>query len=88
MNDVSERIWANGLGVYGEVDHGGTEYRRADLPPTLAQAMAVPEVRELVEALQTSNALLGSIPALKNNQRVADAIHANRAALHRIGDTK
>ena len=27
------------------------EYRRADLPPTLAQAMQAPEVREMVDAL-------------------------------------
>jgi len=60
-----------------------TEYRRADLPPTLAQAMQVPEVKALAEAMQAANALLGSILALKNNHRVADAIHANRALIHK-----
>lgn len=52
---------------------------RADLTP--AQIMADPRVNALVEALREANTLLGSIPALKNNQRVSDAIHASRAAL-------
>lgn len=59
--DAPERIWANrtwtpgGFGVLsGTLDlepselAAQTEYRRADLPPTLAEAMAVPEVRALV----------------------------------------
>jgi hypothetical protein len=59
MSDAPERIWASVDPMYPE-HHGGfwwgencrgTEYRRADLPPTLAQAMQVPEVRELVDAL-------------------------------------
>jgi len=43
-----ERIWANGLGVYGEyAGFGGTEYVRADLcDPTQER------VRALIEALQ------------------------------------
>jgi hypothetical protein len=33
-------------------DSGGTEYRRADLPPTPDQIMADPRVQGLVEALE------------------------------------
>lgn len=36
MSDAPERIWANGLGCYGDTDMGGTEYVRADLHVTLA----------------------------------------------------
>ena len=61
--DAPERIWANrtwtpgGFGVLsGTLDlepselAAQTEYRRADLPPTLAEAMTVPEVRALLLA--------------------------------------
>ena len=36
---------------------------------------------ELLAALQECVTLLGGIPAAKNNQRVADAIHNARAAI-------
>ena len=47
-----ERIWTNGLGVYGEfAGFCGTEYIRADLArPTLTHALELPEVKALVEA--------------------------------------
>ncbi len=52
MSDMPERIWLTDRDVAETVDGIGTEYRRADLPPTLKQAMMVPEVRELVETLK------------------------------------
>jgi len=64
MNDAPERIWAIKLrGAKAAVFLGGetsppfeaTEYRRADLPPTLAEALAVPDVRALVDALVTGD---------------------------------
>jgi hypothetical protein len=48
-----ERIWAgkhHGTWWQSSPHHQMTEYRRADLPPTLSEALAVPEVRALVEA--------------------------------------
>lgn len=38
-------------------------------------------IEELLDALGECITLLGGIPAAKNNQRVADAIHAARAAI-------
>ena len=38
-------------------EHCATAYRRADLPPTLAQARALPEIKALVEALRKIDAL-------------------------------
>jgi hypothetical protein len=64
MTDAPERIWAlippaspamsGGWRDTVPPAHWGAdavEYRRADAPPTLAEAMTVPEVRALVEAL-------------------------------------
>lgn len=62
MSDMPERIWATpffeGHPAYGyegewHIDPdaaGGTPYRRADAPPTLAEAMRCPEVTSLVKA--------------------------------------
>lgn len=56
MSDAPETIWMQSwtprCGVWGsdkESPHD-TEYRRADLPPTLSAAMQLPEVRELRDA--------------------------------------
>jgi hypothetical protein len=43
---------------------------------------------DLLEALQEANTLLQSIPALKNNQRVTDAVQANRAAIAKATEGK
>jgi hypothetical protein len=66
MTDAPERIWAVDLVVMGEPwshiealskkwkpvsGKKPVEYRRADAPPTVAEAMTVPEVRALVGAL-------------------------------------
>lgn len=59
MTDAPERVWLDwpaankGDPVYDEpperdTQPGQTEYRRADLPPTLAAAQAVPEIAALV----------------------------------------
>ena len=60
MSEAPERIWAfytpddfddtATITAYEMVQHGGKEYRRADLLPTLSAAMELPEVRALVEA--------------------------------------
>ena len=62
MSEAPERIWAfytpddfddtATITAYEMVQHGGQEYRRADLPPTLSAAMELPEVRALVETLE------------------------------------
>ena len=89
MTDAPERIWAdsysdpwgNELRWWSTVREDDTiEYRRADLPPTLAQALTVPEVRELVEALRAIATADTAFP-----DRMVDRA---RAALHRIGETK
>jgi len=96
MSDAPERIWflwdaelPNGRVFASKVDHseeGYPEYRRADLPATLAQAMMVPEVRELVEALENA---MGHLDTPIGRRKLG--IDANvkwltdaRAALHRI----
>jgi hypothetical protein len=49
-----ERIWLscidaeNEAAVWFDPDEGGTEYVRADLPPTLSACIAHPEVKALV----------------------------------------
>ena len=91
MSDAPERIWAdsysdpwgNELRWWSTVrEDDAIEYRRADLPPTLAQAMMVPEVRELVQALK----------AWKNagdDTGYYKAVQLRNAALHRIkGETE
>ena len=56
---------------------------RADLPPTLAQAMMVPEVREIINALKIIEQR-GYI--LRGAGHTAQT--TARAALYRIGETK
>ena len=95
MSDAPERIWflwavggPNGRVFASKVDHseeGYPEYRRADLPPTLAQAMMVPEVRELVEAFKV---LLEAHESGWIAGEDWGAAERARAALHRIGETK
>ena len=58
---------------------------RADLPPTLAQAMMVPEVREVVES---AKALLEAHESGWIAGEDWGAAARARAALHRIGKTK
>lgn len=60
MTDAPERIWASHPGVGWDAIGGAWHhirdahdppqvlYRRADLPPTLAEAMTVPEVRAFI----------------------------------------
>ena len=62
MSDAPERIfasrdeqdgwrWPRASKFPEQGPRENIEYRRADLPPTLAEALAVPEVKALVEAL-------------------------------------
>jgi hypothetical protein len=58
MTDAPERIWINGLGVYGDrADFGGVEYIRAD------------KVAALVEALTE----ITETPARRYQQKIARA---------------
>jgi hypothetical protein len=60
MTDAPERIWLQTAGEWAgasevtwcemPMNDGDHEYRRSDAPPTLAEAMTVPEVRALVAA--------------------------------------
>ena len=54
MSDEPETIWAWDDLHHVESNphnHFATEYRRADLPPTIEQALNLPEIKALVEAL-------------------------------------
>jgi hypothetical protein len=94
MSDAPERIWATVdvdvsaqiIDVYAQASPDGfvghpVEYRCADLPPTLAQAMMVPEVRELVEA---AKALLEAHESGWAAGKDWGAAERTRAALRRI----
>ena len=64
MSDDPKSIWifeSDGRSVpragdwvdeQSEAPEGAPEYRRADLPPTLSAAMELPEVKELMEAME------------------------------------
>lgn len=62
MSEAPERVWAfytpddfddtATITAYETVQHGGKEYRRADLPPTLSAARELPEVKAMKEALE------------------------------------
>jgi len=54
--------WEDRPIVPNKPENIGTEYRRADLPPTLAQALAVPEVRALVVATREHLAFIEHTP--------------------------
>jgi hypothetical protein len=92
-----ERIWATPFDIKSD---GGTYcdaesrpsapnkdawcYRRADLPPTLAQALAVPEIAALVEAaadLAREMAFMLRHNPEKDGGMYRDALNAARAAL-------
>lgn len=51
MDDASGRIWANGLGCYGEADMGGTEYIRADIARAEAERAALEAKTEMAALL-------------------------------------
>ena len=57
MSDMPETIWATGGHYWPDPTHkrDKTEYRRADLPPTLSAAMQLPEVKALVDAAWSVN---------------------------------
>lgn len=92
-NEAPERIWLDDVermhaflssedceGCYGGK---GTPYRRADLPPTLAEALAVPEVAALVDA-----ALSVHLRKTGATREIRTALNGLGAALARIkGDT-
>ena len=54
MSDMPETIWATGGHYWPGQRHkrDKTEYRRADLPPTLSAAMELPEVKAMKAALE------------------------------------
>jgi hypothetical protein len=60
MSDAPETIWADWDKMHPELNGGtwwgeackATEYRRADLAPTLSEAKQLPEVQALVAALE------------------------------------
>lgn len=67
-----ERIWATWQEDFGAVQIGtwadtvrfeplGVEYARADLPPTLAAALAVPEIAAMVESLEKAKTLFAGM---------------------------
>lgn len=72
MSDAPERIWAWGYGksrwepqsmeewYTGGIGlvHEKTEYVRADIPPTLEQALQCPEVQALIDATKAARLML------------------------------
>jgi hypothetical protein len=102
MTDAPERIWAlippaspamsGGWRDTVPPAHWGAdavEYRRADAPPTLAEAMTVPEVRAMVEAAYELAFWLPDIIARDalgpSEQQCAEELNAALARLK--GDT-
>ena len=77
MSEAPERIWAfytpddfddtATITAYEMVQHGGQEYRRADLPPTLSAAMELPEVRALVETMAGLKRIVEEIDGAMNH---------------------
>lgn len=72
-------------------DHCATEYRRADLPPTLEQALALPEIKALVEALRDTTQVLSQClfqTIFVRGQYIdrKELVTAARAALSAIGE--
>lgn len=82
------RIWAGSPSMcgnaFGDWDDtpslpGDTEYRRADLPPTPAEAMRCHEVMALVEALRPfAEAAMHLHPATPNDATTLDGIDAGQ----------
>lgn len=69
---------------------GGTEYRRADLPPTDAEVMKHPKVKALVKALEfyaDKNKWLSDVPYIGAEAEVDMGDNA-RAALAAIQEDK
>lgn len=70
MIDAPERIWLlwrdhppRGRFAASSMDHGDDgfpEYRRADRPPTLAEALALPEIAALVALLEEAKSDIAS----------------------------
>ena len=68
MSEAPERIWAfytpddfddtATITAYETVQHGGKEYCRADLPPTISAAMELPEVQALTHAVASQIAYM------------------------------
>lgn len=95
MSEAPERIWAWQTGVQPEHGHFGlwctetdseapTQYRRADLPPTLAQALQVPEVAELFHAANR----LAEMDERHNGDRTEPAMRNLKHALAAIKDAQ
>jgi len=58
MSDMPETIWATGGHYWPGQRHkrDKTEYRRADIPPTLSAAMELPEVKDVLTLLTEARA--------------------------------
>lgn len=82
MTDAPERIWArqydNGVvGARARPDGDYTQYRRADLPPTLAEMKTVPEIENLIIYVEI---LLDALDRQNNNGKpVPQSIRVNHA---------
>lgn len=93
-DDAPERIWLDwpaankGDPVYDEpperdTQPGQTEYVRADLPPTLSDALALPEIAALVEAATLVNQSYwyssdGAVQGMYVLERALSALRAAR----------
>ena len=104
MSEFPETIWAfpeigecvDAEEVTDEIRAFGiTEYRRADLPPTLSAAMELPEVRALVEAtsaligvLEIASVLPTAIQKIYTPRMDAPELVQARAALAAIKEPK
>ena len=58
MSEMPETIWATGGHYWPDPTHkrDKTEYRRANLPPTLSAAMELPEVKALKDERDAATA--------------------------------
>ncbi|MBQ2263230.1 MAG: hypothetical protein II336_17950 [Loktanella sp.] len=82
---TQDRIWAWQEAKLGDRVSGKWRNWDAHFADDAAEYLLATPAREaaddLLAALEEANTLLQSVPALKNNQRVTDAVHANRAAI-------
>jgi hypothetical protein len=97
FDGAPETIWADWDKMHPELNGGtwwgeackATEYRRADLPPTLSDAMELPEVRALRDAMQQVLVEYDEFDAAAAEPAsMTDAILEARAALAQFTEAK
>jgi hypothetical protein len=89
MTDAPERIWLQTAGEWAgasevtwcemPMNDGDHEYRRSDAPPTLAEAMTVPEVARAIDAMEWALPILKRVLRHPNDEGSVAEFEAIRA---------